>query len=102
MVTTKAIKIHKLHKTSKHDAKQDVQCVPGVCIQATFVVNGWAPGDEIDIDVDNVRLRSVGLSGSQRVMDSRLATAHRAFKIQACMPPVDVQVMEYNDVTRVL
>jgi len=84
----------------QHDAKQHK--VPVACIQATFAVNGWEPGDAIDIFVDNVRLSSVGLSGSQDVLDSKLVTDHRAFKIKASMPPVEVQVMEYNDVTRVL
>jgi hypothetical protein len=87
----------------QHDVKQqgDFARVPGVCIQATFVVNGWEPGDTIDVFVDNDHLSSVGLSGSQTVAYSKLVTDHRAFKIKACMPPVDVKVAEYSGVTRV-
>ena len=90
--------LHLPPSSQSHDAKH---LVPGACIQATFVVNGWEPNDTIDIFVDNVRLSSVGLSGSQDVLTSKLVTAHRAFKITASMPPVEVQVMEYDAVTRV-
>jgi hypothetical protein len=89
-------------KVIRVSINNQIKQIDGVYIEATFVVHGWEPSDSIDVFVDNFHMANIGLSGSEHVVVSKFCSGSRVFKIEASMPPVDVQVMEYSSVTRVL